>query len=411
MKSPRGLATVGTVALPLVLLVAAGWLVRHPGDLSPALRGLLHGAAYAALAVALLIGLAFHRGRVVFAALALAAGYAAFGHLVGAAPASLAGRATFAGLCVLGPAVLTALAWLEERGTLSVHALLRLGVIGGAGAFVWWVVATGRTATVAWAYAPLTERVDALQTPIPQLGLVSIALGVAAIAAAALLQRSAVVAGLAWALAAFALALHFSPAAPAMPLFTAAAGLVLVVAVLQETYRLAFRDELTRLPSRRALNERLKAIGRRYAVAMVDVDHFKSFNDTFGHDVGDQVLRMVAARLAHVGGGGHAFRYGGEEFTVLFAGKGTGDALPHLEALRVEIEDYRMAIRASDRPRQKRAGRRRRSGASSAQSVSVTVSIGVAERSDRHDHPEAVIKAADKALYRAKRRGRNRVET
>jgi diguanylate cyclase (GGDEF)-like protein len=406
----RGLAAAGTVALPLALLVAAGWLVHHPGDLPPALRGLVHGAAYAALAIALLIGLAFHRGRVVFATLALAAGYAAYWHFVAAAPASLAARATFAGLCVLGPAVLAALAWLEERGTLSLHAAPRLAVIGGAAAFVWWIVSTGRTVTVEWAYAPLTEAVAARGAPIPQLGLAAIALGVVAIAAAALLQRSAVVAGLGWALAAFALALHLSPAPLAMPLFTAAAGLALVVGVLQETYRLAFRDELTRLPSRRALNERLKAVGRRYAVAMVDVDHFKSFNDTYGHDVGDQVLRMVAARLARVGGGGHAFRYGGEEFTVLFAGKGADEALPHLEALRAEIEGYRMAIRASDRPRKKRAGRRRRSGTTSAQSVSVTVSIGVAERSDRYDYPEAVIKAADKALYRAKRRGRNRVE-
>ena len=195
----------------------------------------------------------------------------------------------------------------------------------------------------------------------------------------------------------------------ALPLLVAASGLVLVVGVLQETYRLAFRDELTRLPSRRALNERLKAVARRYAVAMVDVDHFKSFNDTYGHDVGDQVLRMVAARLARVGGGGEAFRYGGEEFTVLFSGKSADDALPHLEALRADIEDYRMAIRASDRPRRKRAGKRRRSPASTGRTVSVTVSIGVAERSDRNDYAEAVIKAADKALYRAKRAGRNQV--
>jgi diguanylate cyclase (GGDEF)-like protein len=218
-----------------------------------------------------------------------------------------------------------------------------------------------------------------------------------------------VIAGLGWALAAFALALHLSPAKHAVPLLTAAAGLVLVLGVLQETYRLAFRDELTRLPSRRALNERLKAVGRRYAVAMVDVDHFKSFNDSYGHDVGDQVLRMVAARLARVGGGGQAFRYGGEEFTVLFPGKGSDEALPHLEALRADIDDYRMAIRGSNRPRRKRAGKRRRSGTSSAQTVSVTVSIGVAERSDRNDYPEAVIKAADKSLYRAKRGGRNQV--
>jgi len=76
------------------------------------------------------------------------------------------------------------------------------------------------------------------------------------------------------------------------------------------------------LPSRRALIERLPSLGRRYTVAMVDVDHFKNFNDTYGHDAGDQVLRMVASRLGEVSGGGTAFRYGGEEFTILFPGKG-----------------------------------------------------------------------------------------
>jgi diguanylate cyclase (GGDEF)-like protein len=403
----RALSAFGAIALPLSLLAAAWWLARRPAAMPPAAAALLPGAAYAALAVAMLIGLAFHRGRIVFAALAIALGYAAFGRFVGAAPDSFAARAAFAGLCVLVPIVLAALAWLEERGTVSVHALPRLGAIAAAGAFVWWIVATGRTATVDWAYAPLGA--TALDTPIPQLGLASIALALAAIGIAAAVQRSAIVGGLGWALAAFALALHFSSARGAPPLFYAAAGLVLIVAVLQETYRLAFRDELTRLPSRRALNERLKAFGRRYAVAMVDVDHFKRFNDTHGHDVGDQVLRMVAARLARVGGGGQAFRYGGEEFTVLFPGKDVDEVLPHLEALRADVEGYRMAIRAADRPRRKRAGKRRRSGASTAPTVSVTVSIGVAERTDRNEYPEAVIKAADRALYRAKRAGRNRV--
>jgi diguanylate cyclase (GGDEF)-like protein len=404
----RSLAAAGTAALPLALLVGAWWLAHRPGALPLAAAALLPGAAYAALAVALLIGLAFHRGRVVFAALALALGYAAFGQFVAAAPESLAGRAAFAGLCILAPPVLAALAWLEERGTLSVHALPRLGVIAAAGALVWWIAATERTATVDWAYAPLTATALPFDTPIPQLGLASIVLGLVAVAAAAVVQRSAVVGG-----SAGARCLRIRPPSlrreDALPILTAPAGLALVVAVLQETYRLAFRDELTRLPSRRALNERLKATGRHYAGAMVDIDHFKGFNDTYGHDVGDQVLRMVAARLARVGGGGQAFRYGGEEFTVLFPGKSADEALPHLEALRAEIDSYRMAIRSSDRPRRKRAGKQRRTGASTAQTVSVTVSIGVAERSDRYDHAEAVIKAADKALYRAKRGGRNQV--
>lgn len=396
-------------ALPLALLAGATWIVHRPSVLPSALGPLVPAAPYAALAIAALFGLAFHRGRVVFAAAALALGYAAWSRLVAVPAPGFAGEAVFVGLAVLAPAVLAALAWLEERGTLSGHGALRLAVIGAAAALVGWIVAGHRAAAIAWAQAPLFGGSLPFATPLPQLAVAAIVLGLLAVGAAAFAYRSAAVAGIAWALAALALGLHFSAAPLGMPAFVTAAGLALLGGLLQETYALAFRDELTALPSRRALNERLKALGRRYAIAMVDVDHFKRFNDTHGHEVGDQVLRMVAARLARVGGGGRAFRYGGEEFAMVFPSMSAEEALAHLEALRADIERYRMAIRRPDRPRGKRAGRRLRSEATDARTVAVTVSIGVAEAGGRNDTPEAVVRAADRALYRAKRAGRNRV--
>jgi len=172
---------------------------------------------------------------------------------------------------------------------------------------------------------------------------------------------------------------------------------------------MAFRDELTGLPSRRDLNERMMGLGRKYTIAMCDVDHFKQFNDTHGHDLGDQVLKMVAAKLAEVSGGGTAYRYGGEEFTVLFPGREAAQTLPHLEALRASVESYKIAVRAPDRPEKPEPATRRRGSFREANPVSVTISIGVAERSAALATPEDVIKAADKALYRAKSNGRNRV--
>ncbi|GLZ84839.1 GGDEF domain-containing protein [Metapseudomonas resinovorans] len=185
--------------------------------------------------------------------------------------------------------------------------------------------------------------------------------------------------------------------------------LALTASVVQEAYQMAFRDELTGLPGRRALNERLRRLGRNYVLAMTDVDHFKKFNDTYGHDVGDQVLRLVASRLRKVGGGGKAYRYGGEEFTILFPGKSVDDCMPHLEAVRQAIEQYQMHLRDPvSRPKSDDTGRSRR-GAASGQAVSVTISIGVAERDAEQRTPEEVIKAADQALYSAKSAGRNRV--
>jgi len=183
--------------------------------------------------------------------------------------------------------------------------------------------------------------------------------------------------------------------------------LILVVAIAHEAYLMAFRDELTGLPGRRALNERLQRLGRQYVLAMADVDHFKSFNDTHGHDVGDQVLRMVASRLRKIGGGGRAYRYGGEEFTLVFPGRSIEQCLPHLEAVRQAVEAYALQLRdTSSRPKDDRRGRMAR-GASSASQVSVTISIGVAERQVEQRGAAEVIKAADEALYAAKKAGRN----
>jgi len=183
--------------------------------------------------------------------------------------------------------------------------------------------------------------------------------------------------------------------------------LMLVAAVVHEAYQMAYRDELTGLPGRRALNDRLERLGRNYVIAMADVDHFKKFNDTHGHDVGDEVLKLVASRLRRVGGGGKAYRYGGEEFTLVFPGRTLDECRPHLEAVRQAVEHYPLQLRdRQQRPKSDREGRQRRKAAG-AGSVSVTISIGVAEREAHQRGAEEVIRSADKALYAAKRAGRN----
>ena len=195
---------------------------------------------------------------------------------------------------------------------------------------------------------------------------------------------------------------------PLIPtLVTLAALLMLSLAVLQEAFQMAFRDDLTGLPGRRALNERLQRLGRNYSLAMSDVDHFKKFNDTYGHDIGDQVLKMVATQLNKVSGGGKAYRYGGEEFTLVFPGKTAEQAKPHLEKLRIAIENYKVKIRDESQRPEKNTKAKAKRKKSASEGVSVTISMGVAERSTNLPTPEDVIKAADEALYKAKGAGRN----
>ncbi|KQQ54085.1 diguanylate cyclase [Pseudomonas sp. Leaf127] len=184
--------------------------------------------------------------------------------------------------------------------------------------------------------------------------------------------------------------------------------LMIAAAVAQEAYQMAFRDELTGLPGRRALNERLQRLGRNYVLAMSDVDHFKKFNDTHGHDVGDQVLRLVASKLSKISqGGGKAYRYGGEEFAIVFSGKTLEECMPHLEMVRETIANYQIQLRNPDnRPEDDQQGRLRR-GSAQAGSVSVTISIGVADRQPEQRTADEVLKVADQALYAAKGAGRN----
>lgn len=186
-------------------------------------------------------------------------------------------------------------------------------------------------------------------------------------------------------------------------------GLLLIQGVLTDSYQMAFSDELTGLSARRALLQSSLSLGKKYTVAMLDIDHFKKFNDTYGHDVGDQVLRLVASKIDGVKGGGKAYRYGGEEFTIVFPNKSVNYAIPYLEQVRETIASYAMTIRDNnDRPDDRKTGKAQRSKSQSrSKTVHVSVSIGVAEREGELKEFDEVMKQADEALYRAKKSGRN----
>ncbi|MGA7078022.1 MAG: diguanylate cyclase [Terriglobales bacterium] len=247
--------------------------------------------------------------------------------------------------------------------------------------------------------------------------------------------------GFVWCLGAVFMWLQFAPVGKVSDAYVATAALILAASLIETSYVLAYHDELTGIRGRRAFNESLLALDQQYAIGIVDIDHFKKFNDTYGHDVGDQVLCMVAKRLSQVGGDGQAFRCGGEEFAIVFRNTSAKEAFDHLDALRRTIEKSAFQVRGSDRraarnaetsgelrkePRKdlrasesdRRKSARKKTGAAKsypsadrlADHLSVTVSIGVAEPSTRYRQPEQVIQAADQALYRAKHKGRNRVE-
>lgn len=399
--------TLSPLAGPAAVLLAARLLLPVAAAL-PAGVGIW--IPWGVLAAGGALAVAFSCGRVFFALATLGLAYLGARNWLAVAPGSWAAHTVFTAMCLFVPFNLALFALVRERGIFNGHGgnkslLIALEVIVTA-----WIGLEHQAAPLELVAQPFLPHWLTPATPIPDAGLVLLTVAFGAVLAKALIRHSPIDAAVAGALYAFAVAADASARPDAFALYLLAGAFILAVGTLQDSYRMAFRDELTSLPSRRALNDRLLGLGRRYAIAMLDVDHFKKFNDTHGHEVGDQVLRMVAAKLREVGGGGRAYRYGGEEFTVVFPRSSIDDALPHLEQLRKAVEGYRMALRGTDRPQRAKAGKRRRSRTSKARSVSMTVSVGVAQRTDRLDTPDKVLRAADKALYRAKRAGRNRVE-
>ncbi|MGX9416810.1 GGDEF domain-containing protein [Vibrio sp. RC27] len=188
------------------------------------------------------------------------------------------------------------------------------------------------------------------------------------------------------------------------------AGVMSIIYLIVAGQQMAFNDRLTNLPGRRALEIDMKNLGRNFSIAMLDVDHFKKFNDTYGHDTGDDVLKLVASRIQSVRGKAKAYRYGGEEFTIIFKGKDAQSAQPFLNDLRQDIADYEMVLRnEASRPKNDKVGALKRRRKNEVEKVNVTISIGVSDN-QTSGKPNEVLKFADNALYKAKQAGRNRVE-
>jgi diguanylate cyclase (GGDEF)-like protein len=405
----------GILLFGVALLLYSGWLTLPP----PALSFLY----YCALVGGMLLAWRFHSSRTFFAlvVLFLAQQAIALSGAGQAAPGS-AGWVALRATAILVPLDFVLIALIQERG-LTVSAAAPVGLMLFVQSMI---VAVLCRAAETSSPAPAHLHQGPATVSLPDYALLAFAAAGIFLLARFLFTRKPVDSALLWSLSACFLSLRFAGTPRPSIVYAITAACILALSIIENSYLLAYHDELTALPSRRAFNDALLRLQVPYAIAVVDIDHFKRFNDTYGHDTGDEVLRLVAARLARVSGGGQAYRCGGEEFNILFSGKTTAEALEPLEHLRATIEssefrmrsgDRRQAPRGADRRNERTRNRARKGDVirqltqeSVASPLSVTVSIGVASSVKEGLDPEGVLQAADKALYRAKAGGRNRVE-
>jgi diguanylate cyclase (GGDEF)-like protein len=318
-------------------------------------------------------------------------------------------RMVYAAICVFVPLNIAFYTALRERGVLNVPGLRRISLPFVEIAFSAAIVLSQATEVTDALYRPFYEDSALAGVYLPQASIACCIAAMAVGVVCAVMRGSVLDAAFAAAIALFAMACNNAASPGSYAWFCTMAGAIIAIAVVQDSSRMAFYDELTGLAGRRALNDRMAALDGQFTVAMIDIDHFKVFNDTWGHDVGDQVLKLVAARLQRLGGGGKAYRYGGEEFCLIFPGQRAINLRYRLEALRKEIETYKLVVRESDPRTMLHSTTKPAETFTNYKMISVTVSIGVAERSNRLEAAGLALKAADKALYHAKSEGRNKV--
>jgi len=396
----------------LVVFTAAGLLYLN--GLSESLSAVVHIYTYLVAAAGIFLGWRFNRSRLLFAIILLALAdrgllFTASNVVKMGTQSESARQSLYSAIAFLLPLNLVFLSWMKERGIVTLRGIFRLGMIVSQVLGVYLVYRYHPSRLTAILNYSFSGTHFLAHLSLPALAQLSFGIAFLFLTIRFIQHESAIENGFFWSLLSVFLVFAVGKIGPYSTAYFATAGLVLVVSVIETSHSMAFRDELTGIPGRRALDEAFLKVGGNYSVAMLDIDRFKKFNDKHGHDVGDQVLRMVAAKLAQVTGGGKPFRYGGEEFTILFSGKSATEVIPHLEGVRKAVEQTRFIIRDRNRPCERAANPKKIRG--SRRKAKISISIGVAERNAKHITPEQVVKAADKALYKAKKAGRNRIRT
>lgn len=317
------------------------------------------------------------------------------------------GRLIYHAISFLLPLNLCVFAFMKRRGDMTWQSIGLLGAIllqGGAVTFIYQFRSLGFGAFLedSSITGGLLERI-----PLSQLALFAFGLAFAYYLFLYIRTRGVIERAFCWALISIFYALALDRIGPESSIYFSTAGLIFVVSVIENIYGEGFQDELTDLPTGKSMRGILSRLNTGYTVAMIEVDNFKRLRDNHGRRVSKQVLRSIGEKLKSVTGGGEPFHYEGKVFAVIFPGMFLQNTLPHMEELRQLIKKPGPIPHDEKSPRKK--PKKLKKVEILANKVSVTVSIGVAERSDADMSPLQAIQQAEKALAVAKNEGRDQM--
>ena len=391
----------------LIFFAAIGFL--RPQGLPAWLQQPIAALPYVVLTFGLIFGWYFSSTRVILSLVILSlADRALLIVPLAGGDASGLGPTIFSATAFLLPLNLLAFSILKEDAISTIRGAMRILAVLVQPFLVLWLCYPDHrdiAATLQLTYVPW---LPTSWTPIPQTALLAFFVAGVMHLVRFALYRNPLDGGAAWALAAVFLAYHGQGFGWRPTNFFSAAGLILFVALLQSSYQQTYRDDLTGIPGRLAYEETTAQLGNQFTIAVLSVDQLKSYGNTHGKSVAEQVLKLVAPKVQSACQEGRVFRISGEELTLLFQNQSAMEALVSLDRVRKFLESSSLFLRGRDRVWEDT--RETTSPGSKDRALPVTVSIGVADTSTERATLSAVIKSAYRALYEAKSAGGNVVK-
>lgn len=394
------LKTILSYITYIFILLGCYFLIKKIPSFTPPVLLVLTYSSYIIFGLGIILSIRFNKGRVFLILLLLTLFQFLLNYYLELSINMITySEFLYPTMCILMPINIIALSQLKEKGIFSLWGKIRISFIL-IETFVIFKIAMSNNILIQDLLTYKFINISLEDTIMNQIALLIFFLSLIFFIIKAYMKKNIFEVRLIGVIISVFIALLYVDDKISFSIFLSATGLLLITSIIEDSYSMAYLDELTGIPSRRALREDLMKLGNKYVLAMIDIDFFKKFNDTYGHDVGDDVLKLVASNLVTVTGGGKAFRYGGEEFTIIFPGKSINDAIPHLENLREQVSKSGYTQKSTKAKNSKTKQR-------NSSQLFVNISIGVCEKSAKFKDTSDVMKGADKALYRAKKKGRN----
>lgn len=402
------LTTVRALLIPggLIFLAAVGFL--RPQGLPAWVQGPVSTLPYIVLAFGIVFGwyLASSRLLLSLVVLTLADRALLFFPPLDRDPASV-GRTMFAATSFLLPLNLLALSLVKEEALSTWRGIMRSLLVLIQPFLVLWLALPDHAELAGALRYHLTPLDTGAWSALSQPALLAFLAAMLMLTIRFVMDRDPLDAGALWAVIASYVAFEGLRYGWAPGNFLSAAGLILLLTLVQAVHQRAYRDDLTGLPGKQAYVEATAAaMGSKYVLAVVGIDQLKQYGNQHGKAVSEQLLRLIARKIQAAAGPSPVYRLAGEEFTVLFPRRTATETLVVLEAIRKAVEQCPVSLRGRDRVWEGGPS----SFSRSAELLPLTASIGVAEGGAASATLGLVTKAAFRALYEAKGQGGNLVK-